>query len=391
MLLAHGADPSARDRFGRTPRYWAGRNCEPDLADMLRGGGDDPRSGESGAEGAECAGDPGERTLDTCGEPIKGLGTTDRAGRVPIARVDTSRCPAPRSDGFLETGIKAIDLLAPLPRGGTIAMSGPAGAGLTVTLGECMRRLSDHYDSRAVYVGLQRRSLDVQDLVRGWREQGIEHVVATIVAGADDPASMRLRAVQTGAELARDIRSRGWDALLAVEVALLDPRGLTGALGDLPGVAGDGAITVVLLDVRREGAPADGAESPDTDSRLVFDAALAGRGLYPALDPVRSGSRLLEPHLLGEAHVAVASRARATLRLYRELGRPEPEVASPQDWQLVARARCLEGFLTQSLYVAEAWRGIPGEYVPVRDTIEGVERLLEGRYGEVPQVRHLPG
>ena len=398
-LLAHGASVATRDKAGRDPLQWAALKGDDHSAMLIAGTGVDP--GEVDAADrpgrvvpATWVGDGAlERVLDARGAPIDGRGPLPPAGapRALSSRRARTSSGAGAPPEMLVTGMKVVDLLAPLRRGGTVCLSGATGVGLMATLGEWTQGLAARRAGCAVFLDWPARPVQVDDLVREWREQGVEGSVAMVLGHATDTDARRHRALLAGLDVAERFRAEGRDVLFVVAATEVEWRILSRLRDRLPCAGDVGSITLVLLDIWWDGAPTVLANAAAWDSRLVLDAALAKQGFHPAVDPLASGSRLLEAGLLGEEHMEVARQARLLSRRRRELLEATArhdhtmDTLSPDDRRLVARARRLQRFLTQPLFVKEAVTGIPGAYVPLDATIAGVAGLLAGRYDEAPE------
>ncbi len=329
------------------------------------------------------------RVMDQVGVPLDGLGDFEHLHHAPRTVLTSVVEPTDRRPAMLETGIKVIDLLAPLVHGGTVRLSGPAGAGIMVTVGECTRRIAARGAGCTVYIGWQERFLQVEDVVREWREQGIDRLIATVLGRDDAHGAARQRALETGLTLAGRFADAGRDVLLAIEEAAFLEGDVRQVLDGRYGRGRAGRITGALLDVWREGTPGDLATRPVCDTHLVFDAGLAKRYRYPAIDPLRSASILLGGQALSVLHRRVADRARALLERSRELlatvERNGGETLSPEDDEVAQRGRRLERFLTQPYFVAEPFTGIPGEDVSLDRMIADAQAIIDGRYDAVPE------
>jgi F-type H+-transporting ATPase subunit beta len=383
-LLAYGASVTIRDKAGRTPTLWATLKGDMSLADLLK----DPvgahhRGNRSGLAGLEAS--------DSTGAPSDGRGPLVYAiSRTrPACSDHASAMPA---DGTLPrvlvTGIKAIDLLAPLRRGGTIYLSGVTGVGVMALLGEWTHALWTGGRGRTVFLDWPTRPIQVDDLVREWREQGIERSVTLVLGGLADTRPQRRGTLLAALATAEQLRDEGRDVLFAVVATDTEWNILSRLLDRLPRIVGQGSITLVVLDIWWDGAPTPLSGIRAWDSWIMLNAARARGGFHPAVDPLASGSRLLAGSLLSEEHIRVASEARALLQRYpdldRELPHPAADAGYPMDRLHPARAARLRRFLTQPLFVKESVTGRPGKRVLVEDTIAGVARLLDGRYDAVP-------
>ncbi len=327
----------------------------------------------------------------------------------PYARLETF-------PQILETGIKAIDLLAPFPRGGKIALFGGAGVGKTVVIMELIRSIGIEHRGVSVFGGIGERTREGNELWLEMRRSGVLDRAVLLFGQMNEPPGARFRvplAALTVAEYFRDERKQ--DVLLffdniyryvqaGLEVSLLRAR-IPSEVGYQPTLftemgqlqeriasTKDGAIT----SVQAVYVPADDLADPGPasvfahlDASVVLSRRIAEQGLYPAIDPLSSTSQVLEPGITGAEHVDVARRAKSCLQRYGSLqdliAILGVEELSEEDKTVVRRARRLQKFLSQPLFVAEAYTGIPGRYVPLRETIPAVKQILGGVYDDVPE------
>jgi F-type H+-transporting ATPase subunit beta len=383
-LLEHGASVTIRDKAGRTPTLWAMLKGDISLADLLK----DPVGAQHRGNRSALA---GLAASVSSGAPSDGPGPRVYAiSRTGTARSDqTSATPASGTlPHMLVTGIKAIDLLAPLRRGGTIYLSGVTGVGVMALLGEWTHALWTGGRGRTVFLDWPTRPMQVDDLVREWREQGIERGVTLVLGGLADTRTQRRGMLLAALATAEQLRDEGHDVLFAVVATDTEWNILSRLLDRLPRIVGQGSITLVVLDIWWDGAPTPLSGIRAWDSWIMLDVARAQGGFHPAVDPLASGSGLLAGSLLGEEHRRVASQAKALLQRYPDLDReilhPAADVGYPMNRLHAARAGRLRRFLTQPLFVKESVTGRPGKRVLVEDTISGVARLLDGRYDAVP-------
>lgn len=394
-LLARGALVATRDKAGRTPTMWAVLKGDSPLVERLRARADRGDSGD-GLTRPTIATPVGEgalgRVLDDHGAPIDGHGPLRRGARgARPSRHDRTASPArdETARDMLTTGIKVIDLLAPLRRGGTTCLSGATGVGVMATLGEWTHGLWTRGRGCAVFLDWPARPVQVDDLVREWREQGIERGVALVLGRMTDTRAQRRRAVLAALAVAERLRDEGRDVLLAVAATDVEWHILSRLRDRLPCVAVEGSITLVVLDIWWDGVPTPLFGIHAWDSWVVLDAARARDGFHPAVDPLTSGSHLLEGPPLDGEHTRIADHARALLRRYPDIHSAAcgsgADALCPTDHRHAARARRLQRFLTQSLHVREAVTGRPGEYVALGDTLAGVAALLKGCYDDRPE------
>jgi F-type H+-transporting ATPase subunit beta len=283
---------------------------------------------------------------------------------------------------MLETGIKALDLLAPLSRGGAAWLSARGGVGLMVLFAELSRRLA-HRGGRVVFVRWQERFYRAEDALRELRELGTDDITTMVVGRLADPSERREQALLTGWSVAEAFGAEGRDVLLIVDVPPAGLPELESLRTRLRAAVGPGSITLLVFDLV---LPSTGFESPevvpgDWDAYIAFDLQLARRGLFPAMDPLASTSRLLRDGLLDPQHARVAGQVRAILessRAEHSDGPLGPEVLS-------TRTRRLELFQTQPFFVAEPWTARPGESVPFEDTLADYSALVDGAADTLPE------
>jgi len=356
------------------------------------------------------------RVLNCVGEPADGLGPVPEHSRWPIRRDPVPFVRVKTYPEVFETGLKAIDLLTPFPRGGKIALFGGAGVGKTVVIMELIRNVGQVHQGVSVFGGIGERTREGNDL---WLEMQRSKVLERAVlyfAQMNEPPGARFRlpyCALTTAEYFRDVEHA--DVLLffdniyrfvqaGLEVSLLRSR-IPAEVGYQPTLAtevgsleerivstDDGAIT----SVQAVYVPADDLADPGPaaifshlDATVVLSRRVAEMGLYPAIDPLLSSSQILEPHVLGERHVRVARETKSYLQRYGALqdliAILGVEELSDEDRTVVTRARRLQKFLSQPFFVAEQYTGIPGCYVPLSETVRGFEEICSGACDSVPE------
>jgi F-type H+-transporting ATPase subunit beta len=351
------------------------------------------------------------RVFNMLGEPLDGMAYPRAADFWPIHR------PAPPFDGerhaltFLETGIKVIDLLAPVGRGGTAGVVGGAGVGKTILLHELMRTTSHKQNGVVVFAGVGERTREANDLWLELRESGALAKSVMVLGQMSEPPGTRFRVPLTAltmAEFFRDVEQREVTLLVdSVSRYLQAGCEVSGLLGQLPSEMGyqptlasdlavlEGRIASTHLagitSVQAIYVPADDPTDPvvaqtfvHLDTSILLSRDRAAHGLYPAVDPLASSSRLLDPALVGERHYQVAMRVKQAMERHRELADMMSilgmEELRPEDRQIVHRARRLESFMTQPLFVTESFTGQPGRHVPLKDTLAGCEAILNGHF-----------
>ena len=357
------------------------------------------------------------RLFNVLGDPLDEQ-PAPTADRMPIHRPSPSLTAQRRTVEFLQTGIKVIDLLAPLARGGKAGLIGGAGVGKTVLLQELIRTMTDHRDGVAVFAGVGERTREGNDLWLEMQQTGVIGRTILVFGQMNEAPGCRYRvalSALTMAEYFRDVEHR--DVMFLVDNVFRYVQAgseVSGLLGRLPSemgyqptladdlaaleeriaAAGGAAIT----SVQAVYVPADDLTDPAVaqtfahlDASIVLARSMAARGLYPAVDPLGSTSRLLDPTHLGDRHYRVALRVRETIARYRELediiAMLGMEELSADDQRVVKRARRLERFLTQPMFVTESFTGIKGRHVRLEDTIAGCEAILDGKFDAVDEAK----
>jgi len=362
--------------------------------------------------GKECLG----RILYVVGRPVDGLGPINAEHHMPIHRQAPTFMEQDTSVHVLETGVKVIDLLVPFPRGGKMGLFGGAGCGKTVVMMEMIHNIAMHHGGISVFAGVGERTREGNDLYREMLESGVIKQAALIYGQMTEPPGARARVSLTAlaaAEYFRDVE--GQDVLLFVdnifrftqagaEVSALLGR-MPSAVGYQPTLATDlgelqeritstdkGSITAVQCVY----VPADDLTDPapattfaHLDGTVVLSRPIAELGIYPAVDPLDSTSRILDPIVLGEEHYRVARAVQVTLQKYKDLqdiiailGMDE---LSEEDKLTVNRARKIQRFLSQPFFVAAQFTGTDGKFVSVPDTVRGFKEILEGKYDDLPE------
>ena len=313
------------------------------------------------------------------------------------------------------TGIKAVDLLIPFTRGGKIALFGGAGVGKTVVIQELIHNVAQAHGGYSVFVGVGERSREGADLIQEMGDSGVKDKVAMVFGQMNEPPGARLRVAFTGMTIAEKFRDQGKEVLMFIdnifrftqagaEVSTLLGR-LPSAVGYQPNLATEMASIQERIASTNKGSitsvqavyvPADDLTDPapaatfaHLDASVVLSRKLASAALFPAIDPLDSSSNALKPHIVGEEHYAIANAVRGTLQRYKEL---QDIIAilgidelAEEDKLIVARARRIQRFLTQPFFVGEAFTGIPGTHVDLKDTIDGFKRILAGEFDDVPE------
>ena len=356
------------------------------------------------------------RMFNVLGQPIDGLGPVNAKKFMPIHREAPSFAQQQTSTEILETGIKVIDLLCPYSKGGKIGLFGGAGVGKTVLMQELIHNIAIEHGGRSVVAGVGERTREGNDMYFEMKESGVlKNTVLTYGQMNESPgARMRValsaltmaeyfrdeqnqdvllfidnifRFTQAGSEvsalLGRMPSAVGYQPTLATEMGQLQERITSTDKGSITSVQ---AIYVPADDLTD---PAPATAFSHLDSKTVLDRSIAALGIYPAVDPLASGSRNLDPLVLGEEHYDVARQVQQILQRYKELqdiiAILGMEELGEDDKKIVARARRIRNFLSQPFSVAEQFSGIPGVYVPVKETVRSFKEILEGKYDDLPE------
>ena len=355
------------------------------------------------------------RIMDVLGNPIDERGPVDQALTASIHRKAPAYDELSPSQELLETGIKVIDLICPVTKGGKVGLFGGAGVGKTVLITELINNIAKEHGGTSVFAGVGERTREGNDLYYEMEESGVLDKTSLVFGQMNEPPGARLRVGLSGLTIAEGFRDEGKDVLLFVdnifrftqagaEVSALLGR-LPSAVGYQPNLAQEmgglqeritstknGSIT----SVQAVYVPADDLTDPapattfaHLDSTIVLNRALTELGLYPAVDPLDSSSTILDPEVVGEEHYQVARETQRVLQRYKDLqdiiAILGMEELSDEDKQTVARARRLQRYLTQPFHVAEVFSGIPGTYVPLAETVKGVKEILEGKHDDKPE------
>ena len=355
------------------------------------------------------------RIFNVVGDPIDGLGEVEAEERYPIHR------PAPTFEDqvtepeLFETGIKVIDLIAPFMRGGKTGIFGGAGVGKTVIIQELIHRVATEHGGYSVFSGVGERSREGNDLWNEMRESGVIDKTVMVFGQMNESPGVRLRVGLTGLTMAEYFRDQGMDVLLFIdnifrfvmsgsEVSALLGR-MPSAVGYQPTLASEmGELQERITSTRRGSitsmqavyVPADDYTDPapvatfaHLDATIALERSIAEQGIYPAVDPLNSTSRILDPLIVGQDHYQVARDVQGVLQRYGDLqdiiailGLDE---LSEEDRLIVNRARKIQRFLSQPMFVAEVFTGRSGKYVPIRETVRGFREILEGKYDDIPE------
>ncbi len=356
------------------------------------------------------------RLVNVLGDPIDELGPVKCEERWAIHRKPPSLEDQKTSWEILETGVKVIDLLTPYPKGGKIGLFGGAGVGKTVLIMELIRNIATEHGGYSVFAGVGERTREGNDLWLDMKQSGVIDKTALVFGQMNEPPGTRLRIGLTGLTVAEYFRDVGkQDVLLFIdnifrfvqagsEVSALLGR-MPSAVGYQPNLATEMASLQERITSTKEGSitsvqaiyvPADDLTDPapaatfaHLDATTVLSRAIVERGIYPAVDPLDSTSRILDPKIVGEEHYAVAREVQRILQKYRELqdiiAILGMEELSEEDKLTVFRARKIEKFLSQPFFVAQEFSGTPGKYVPLAKTVQSFKEIIDGKHDEIPE------
>ena len=355
------------------------------------------------------------RIMDVLGRPIDEAGPIGEEKRMPIHRAAPKFDELSPSVDLLETGIKVIDLVCPFAKGGKIGLFGGAGVGKTVNMMELINNIAKAYGGYSVFAGVGERTREGNDFYHEMEDSKVLDKVAMVFGQMNEPPGNRLRVALTGLTMAEAFRDEGRDILLFIdniyrytlagtEVSALLGR-MPSAVGYQPTLAEEMgklqeriASTKVgsITSIQAVYVPADDLTDPSPattfghlDATVVLSRDIAALGIYPAVAPLDSTSRQIDPNIIGEEHYSVTRRVQATLQRYKELrdiiailGMDE---LSPEDKLSVTRARKIQRFLSQPFHVAEVFTGTPGKYVPLKETIRGFKMIVDGECDQLPE------
>jgi F-type H+-transporting ATPase subunit beta len=355
------------------------------------------------------------RIMDVLGDPIDEKGPIGEKERSAIHRKAPSYEEQAASNELLETGIKVIDLVCPFAKGGKVGLFGGAGVGKTVNMMELIRNIAIEHSGYSVFAGVGERTREGNDFYHEMTDSNVIDKVALVYGQMNEPPGNRLRVALTGLTMAEKFRDEGRDVLLFVdniyrytlagtEVSALLGR-MPSAVGYQPTLAEEMGVLQERITSTKEGSitsiqavyvPADDLTDPSPattfahlDATVVLSRQIAELGIYPAIDPLDSTSRQLDPLVVGQEHYEIARGVQSVLQRYKELkdiiailGMDE---LSEEDKQTVSRARKIQRFLSQPFFVAEVFTGAPGKYVSLKDTISGFKGILAGDYDALPE------
>lgn len=355
------------------------------------------------------------RIMDVLGRPVDDEGPINAETTWSIHRLPPSYEEQAGSQEILETGIKVIDLLCPFAKGGKVGLFGGAGVGKTVNMMELIRNIAIEHSGYSVFAGVGERTREGNDFYHEMKTSNVLDKVSLVYGQMNEPPGNRLRVALTGLTMAEKFRDEGRDVLLfidniyrytlaGVEVSALLGR-MPSAVGYQPTLAEEMGMLQERITSTKTGSitsiqavyvPADDLTDPSPattfshlDATVVLSRQIAEIGVYPAVDPLDSTSRQLDPLVVGQVHYEIARRVQQTLQRYKELkdiiailGMDE---LSEDDQRAVSRARKIQRFLSQPFFVAEVFTGSPGKYVPLKDTIKGFQSILAGECDDLPE------
>ena len=355
------------------------------------------------------------RIMNVLGEPIDEKGEVDAKKAMPIHRAPPSYEEQAETTELLETGIKVIDLMCPFAKGGKVGLFGGAGVGKTVNIQELIRNIAYEHEGYSVFAGVGERTREGNDMYHEMIEGGVLDKVALVYGQMNEPPGNRLRVALSGLTMAEEFRDEGNDVLMFIDniyrytLAGTECSALLGrmpsAVGYQPTLAEEMGVlqeritsteTGSITSVQAIYVPADDNTDPSPattfahlDSTIVLSRQIAALGIYPAVDPLDSSSRQLEPEVVGKEHYEVANSVKIVLNRYKELkdiiailGMDE---LSEEDKLVVSRSRKIERFLSQPFFVAEIFTNAPGKYVPLAETIRGFKGIVAGDYDDIPE------
>jgi F-type H+-transporting ATPase subunit beta len=355
------------------------------------------------------------RIFNVLGEPIDNAGPVEAEEHYPIHRRAPTFEEQVTKPEFLETGLKVIDLIAPFTRGGKTGVFGGAGVGKTVIIQELIRTFATVHKGYSVFSGVGERSREGNDLWYEMQESGVIGSVAMVFGQMNEPPGVRLRVGLTGLTMAEYFRDEGLDVLLFIDNIfrfVMSGSEVSALLGRMPSAVGYqptlgtemGELQERIVSTRKGSitsmqavyVPADDYTDPapvatfaHLDATIALERSIAEMALYPAVDPLGSTSRILDPRIVGDEHYDIAREVQRVLQRYKDL---QDIIAilgidelSEEDKLVVARARKIQRFLSQPMFVAETFTGRPGRYVTIQETVRGFKEILEGKHDDLPE------
>ena len=355
------------------------------------------------------------RVFNVLGEPIDHKEELEGSERYPIHRPAPSFEEQSRRVEVFETGIKVIDLIAPFTRGGKTGIFGGAGVGKTIIIQELIRSIAAVHKGNSVFAGIGERTREGTQMYREMIESGVLKDTVLVYGQMNEPAGVRLRVGLSALTMAEYFRDQGRDVLLFIDNIFrfsMSGSEVSALLGRMPSAVGyqptlatemgelqeritstqKGSITsmqAVYVPADDYSDPAPVATFTHLDATIALERSISEKGIYPAVDPLASTSRILDPQVVGEEHYSVARHAQQVLQRYKDL---QDIIAilgidelSEDDRLLVTRARKIERFFSQPFYVATQFTGIEGRYVPLRETVRGFQEILDGKHDDIPE------
>ena len=355
------------------------------------------------------------RILDVLGRPVDGQGEVAAETYYPIHRPAPSFEEQSTKVEVFETGLKVVDLIAPFTKGGKTGVFGGAGVGKTIIIMELIRSIATEHGGFSVFAGVGERTREGTQLYYEMVESGVIDRTCMVFGQMNEPPGVRLRVGLTGLTVAEYFRDEGRDVLLFIDNIfrfVMSGSEVSALLGRMPSAVGyqptlgtemgelqeritstrKGSITsmqAVYVPADDYSDPAPVATFAHLDATIALERSIVEKGIYPAVDPLVSTSRILQPDIVGEEHYRVAREVQLVLQRYKDL---QDIIAilgvdelSEDDKLTVARARKIERFLSQPMFVAEQFTGTPGQYVPIGETVRGFKEILEGRHDDVPE------
>jgi len=356
------------------------------------------------------------RLFNVLGEPLDSLGPVQAEVRLPIHRLPPAFEEQATSTQMLETGLKVVDLVSPFTKGGKVGAFGGAGVGKTVIIQELIRNIANVHKGFSVFAGVGERSREGNDLWNEMKASGVLKSTVLVFGQMNEPPGVRLRIALTGLTMAEYFRdTEGQDVLLFIDNIyryILAGSEVSALLGRMPSAVGYqptlgtemGALEERITSTHKGSitsfqaiyVPADDYTDPGIvttfghlDAVIALERSIAEQGLYPAVDPLASTSRILDPLIVGDEHYNVARGVQRVLQRYRDLQDVIAilgvEELSEEDKIIVGRARRIQRFLSQPMFVAETFTGIKGAYVPIKETVRGFKEILDGKHDTLPE------
>ncbi len=355
------------------------------------------------------------RIFNVLGEPVDNAGPVQADIRYPIHRPAPEFIQQSTRVEVFETGLKVIDLVAPFTKGGKTGIFGGAGVGKTVIIMELIRSIATVHHGKSVFAGVGERTREGTQLYREMLESGVMKDTVMVFGQMNEPSGVRLRVALTALSMAEYFRDQGLDVLLFIDNIFrftMSGSEVSALLGRMPSAVGyqptlstemgelqeritstrQGSITsmqAVYVPADDYSDPAPVATFTHLDATIALERAIAEKGIFPAVDPLASTSRILDPNIVGEEHYTTAREVQRILQRYKDL---QDIIAilgidelSEDDKLIVSRARKVERFFSQPMFVAEQFTGTPGKYVTLRDTIRGFREILDGKHDDLPE------